>query len=157
MPRPRSRAVTSSGGKPARPRTAGAYILLFRLPEVKTISVGKLGTFRFPAGEYAYVGSALGGLEPRVGRHLKGGSSKHWHIDYVLDRAVCKRAILFPSSDDIECALAMELGAIIGTYCPADGFGSSDCACNSHLFWVGRSSIGLLRALVKSRRGILLR
>jgi sugar fermentation stimulation protein A len=49
----------------------GVYILLIALPREETIPVGKLGPIRFPEGFYAYVGSAMNGLESRVTRHLR--------------------------------------------------------------------------------------
>ena len=52
-------------------REAGTYALLLALGKEATITVGKLGTFLFPAGYYLYIGSARGGLLHRVRRHLQ--------------------------------------------------------------------------------------
>ena len=38
----------------------GTYVLLLHLPDNEQLTIGKLGTFDFPAGWYAYVGSAFG-------------------------------------------------------------------------------------------------
>ena len=65
----------------------GAYILLTHLAQGEEIEVGRLGTFLFCRGEYAYVGSAMGGLDARVARHLRAEKKLHWHIDYLLERA----------------------------------------------------------------------
>ena len=49
--------------------TKGAYALVLHLERKEEITVGRLGTFAFPAGYYLYAGSALGpgGLEARLG------------------------------------------------------------------------------------------
>ncbi|MDD1675768.1 MAG: DUF123 domain-containing protein [Methanomicrobiales archaeon] len=84
------------------------------------------------------MGSARGpGGFARVRRHVflnqKKDRRAHWHIDYLLldshfrlDVAICGH-----SRTDVECLLAEQL-------CDSDsvpGFGSSDCACHSHLFF----------------------
>jgi len=48
----------------------GSYTLLIELPEQEVIPVGKLGLIAFSQGFYAYVGSGMGGVEARIGRHL---------------------------------------------------------------------------------------
>jgi sugar fermentation stimulation protein A len=109
----------------------GTYVLFLRLPRKKWIEVGKLGAICFPAGLYAYVGSALGGWEARVNRHLNGGGKMHWHIDYLRTEAQVKGAIVFESPERLECVIS---GAIAETsHIVAPGFGSSDCDCTSHL------------------------
>ncbi len=42
------------------PVTRGSYLLVARLAYPAEIAVGRLGTSLFPAGWYAYAGSALG-------------------------------------------------------------------------------------------------
>ena len=155
MPGPRS--DMSAVRRMARSRTPGAYILLFRLTELVSLKVGRLGTFRFPPGHYAYVGSARGGLEARVGRQLRGDGKVHWHIDHLLPHAVARRALLSPSSEDIECALASAVAKMTGAAIPAPGFGSSDCRCPSHLFLLDhRATAELLRA-ARTSKAIVLR
>jgi len=56
--------------KKTKSRPTGSYALVLRLPSRRKIQVGKLGLFEFPRGHYIYLGSALGGLDARVGRHL---------------------------------------------------------------------------------------
>ena len=58
----------------ALPTERGSYALHLRLARSRVLQIGRLGRFTFPAGEYIYVGSALGagGLRSRVGRHLRG-------------------------------------------------------------------------------------
>jgi len=69
--------------------TGGTYTLVLELDRADSIEVGALGEHRFPAGWYAYTGSAFGtGGFARVDRHyeLAAGerSTRHWHIDYLL-------------------------------------------------------------------------
>jgi len=110
----------------------GDYVLLISLPRAQTITVGGLGSISFAAGGYAYVGSALGGLEARIRRHLRTAKKKHWHIDYLLERASVSRVIMAESGERLECRLAARLG---GRLEAIPGFGSSDCRCPGHLFF----------------------
>ena len=112
----------------------GSYILLIELPKAQTISVGKLKTVLFSRGYYAYVGSAMGGIKGRLGRHLGTNKKTHWHIDYLLEKATVDEAIVCESENRTECVIAQALGAQFDTI---PGFGSSDCKCHSHLFLAG--------------------
>ena len=113
----------------------GAYQLLIRLDSDKTIPVGKLGTFRFPAGFYVYTGSAMGGIDARVARHLSKIKRFHWHIDYLLEHCAIIRYAIEESSASRECELNAAMLAMDGATAPAKGFGSSDCKCRSHLVY----------------------
>jgi Uri superfamily endonuclease len=66
----------------------GAYVLYFDIETTLTLHVGSLGSSVFPAGRYAYVGSARRGIAARVSRHKRLAVEKagkiHWHIDYLL-------------------------------------------------------------------------
>jgi Uri superfamily endonuclease len=110
----------------------GGYVLLISLSRAQTVTVGGLGSIGFVAGSYAYVGSALGGLEARIRRHLKVTKKKHWHIDYLLERASVSRIIMAESGERLECRLAARLGS---QFEAVPGFGSSDCRCPGHLFF----------------------
>ena len=93
-------------------------------------------------GYYCYIGSALKGrLITRVRRHISPASSKkiHWHIDYLLTISDIKiiKLILNPSSFREECALAQTIKKLSTD--EVLGFGSSDCNCNSHLFYFGEN------------------
>ena len=101
------------------------------MPRRKQIKVGKLGMVCFPAGLYAYVGSALGGWEARVNRHLLGEGKTHWHIDYLRAEARVEGAIIFESPNRLECVISKAIAEASLTIAP--GFGSSDCNCLSHL------------------------
>jgi len=110
----------------------GSYILLLHLTETQSIAVGRLGNLHFPQGHYAYVGSAMGGFRARVNRHLKPAEKRHWHIDYLRDRAYISGIILCPTEQRTECAFAQGLGQQLDCI---SGFGASDCRCRSHLFF----------------------
>jgi len=110
----------------------GSYILLIRLPEDETLTTGRLGPVHFLRGHYAYVGSALGGLQPRLDRHLRTGKKLHWHIDYLLEKARVEEIVTCHTAERMECAIARSLGEQFELI---PGFGSSDCRCRSHLFY----------------------
>lgn len=110
----------------------GCYVLLLELPQNRVIRVGELGAVLFPKGIYAYVGSAMSGLGQRVARHLKKDKTRHWHIDYLSKEAETRGVITLRTEERLECALA---GALARDYRGVSRFGSSDCACKSHLFY----------------------
>lgn len=118
-------------------RRTGAYILLLRLADDEEIEVGRLGVTFFRRGEYAYVGSAMGGLDARIARHLRAEKKRHWHIDYLLERAAVASVLEFESSDRIECELSDTLAVSGASTAPVRGFGSSGCGCVSHLHYFG--------------------
>jgi len=103
-----------------------------QVPYDLAASVGELGTLNFKAGYYAYIGSALGGLKGRVGRHLREEKKLRWHIDYLLARSRAVDIVTAPSRTRKECAIAGELAKSLQSI---RGFGSSDCTCHSHLFY----------------------
>lgn len=113
----------------------GSYLLLLELSSSRTIQVGKLGSFLFPAGWYVYAGSALGGLEARVARHQRPSSVRRWHLDYLRAEAVVRDAIPFPGPQRCECELARALLALPAASVLAPGFGASDCRCPTHLVY----------------------
>lgn len=127
------------------PTSPGAYVLILHLPASKTIQVGRLGRFDFPAGFYAYVGSALGpgGLAGRLGRHLRRAAAgdvpgaarrPHWHVDYLLGQARLVQVWLAVSDRRLEHDWAGQMAAMPGAAVIAPGFGASDCRCLAHLF-----------------------
>ncbi len=109
----------------------GSYVLLIQLPEAQSINVGSLKTTAFPHGNYAYVGSAMGGFKSRLNRHLKSDKKPRWHIDYLLNRAFISGIILIKAEERLECAIAQALNR---QFMSVPGFGCSDCRCRSHLF-----------------------
>jgi endonuclease-3 len=114
--------------------TGGTYTLLFDLPRDVAVGVGALGECRFPAGAYAYTGSARGGGGfARVDRHRRvaGGDHdvRHWHVDYLAGHPATDLVTAVTSAGaDAECAVAARLPDG-----PVPGFGASDCDCRSHL------------------------
>lgn len=117
----------------------GAYVLVLRLRRQRRLSIGGLGSFLFNRGYYLYVGSSRRGLEARLARHRRKTKARRWHVDYLREAAEVVSALAIRSSEDLECALAEALGGISEEY--ARGFGSSDCGCESHLFFMPENPI----------------
>lgn len=119
----------------------GGYVLFAQLDAGKRIHVGSLGVIPFAEGFYAYLGSALGGFKSRVNRHLTEDKEPKWHIDYLLNEAKVLRVILCETERRLECPLSQ---ALVGGFSFIPGFGSSDCQCQSHLYFANdRSSLEL--------------
>ena len=123
----------------------GIYTLLITLDKPQTISIGKRGKVSFPAGHYAYVGSALNGLESRIVRHLKKEKALHWHIDYFLQKARIEEVIYCLTEKGKECAIAFQLDQKLK---PITHFGCSDCRCVSHLYYC--KSTHILRETIRN-------
>lgn len=121
---------------PSLPIGPGTYALIFRLSGAADLPIGRLGTFAFTPGWYAYVGSAHGpgGLRARLSRHLRAGKKCHWHIDWLTAHMPPTAIWLFASRERLECRWAQTLAALEGTEEPVWGFGASDCPCPTHLF-----------------------
>jgi Uri superfamily endonuclease len=120
----------SSGKSKDTGAEARTYQLFIRLDSDCDLTIGKLGRFIFPAGNYVYTGSARRNLAQRVARHLKKDKKKRWHIDYLLDSPYAKIVNILTFSED-ECIINQrECGAVI-----VKGFGASDCRmnCGAHL------------------------
>ena len=119
------------------PRARGSYLLVARLAHPAEIPVGRLGTFLFPAGWYAYAGSALGpgGLRARLARHRRADKRLHWHVDYLLRVSGMEAAWYLASEDSLECAWAAALASIAGHQQWPPRFGASDCRCPGHLVY----------------------
>lgn len=115
----------------------GTYILVLSLPNCRSISVGSLGMVPFDRGYYMYIGSAFGpgGLNARIGRHLRYIKKHHWHIDYLAAEASIIEVWYSKQDDRHECRWAEVLEEESDLTIPVAGFGSSDCSCSSHLFY----------------------
>ena len=113
-------------------KDSGCYIVVLKLENNLSIRVGELGQQSFRKGYYLYVGSAKRALTKRMNRHGRIRKNFHWHIDYLRNTAIFQKALPVRSPDDLECLLARSIGSIAGW--SVKGFGSSDCACKSHLF-----------------------
>jgi len=104
----------------------------------RSVSVGSLGTIEIDAEEYCYVGSAMNGLDGRIGRHLREEKKIRWHIDRLTISADVKEAYV-PSEHIRECVLS-EMAQSSGCIPVHKGFGCSDCRCGTHLFLVDGNS-----------------
>jgi len=114
-------------------RDRGSYLLLLRLSRERRIEVGRLGPLVFPSGWHIYVGSAMAGLSARLARHARLRKRHHWHIDHLRQAADGVVALPIRSSRREECELARAVAALLEP--GPRGFGCSDCACATHLFW----------------------
>jgi Uri superfamily endonuclease len=115
----------------------GTYALIFSAYRKSQLKIGKLGTLQLKPGFYIYVGSAFGpgGLKARIAHHRKRASRPHWHIDYLS--SFLELIEIWHTYDPIhrEHQWAKTLSGTRGATIPLIGFGSSDCRCNSHLFY----------------------
>ena len=114
-------------------RRPGTYILVIALGSDTVLDVGALGTLTFPSGTYCYVGSAMGGLDQRVSRHLSRTKTVRWHIDRLTMAADSVEAFVSYPDPVPECTLASMAGSC-GMEPFVEGFGCSDCKCRTHLF-----------------------
>ncbi len=125
----------------------GTYVLFLHIPCDTIVNVGSLGTISFQEGYYCYVGSAMGGLDQRINRHLSKKKRLRWHIDHLT--MLSDDVYAFESSGSYipECDLARLLSDN-GSIPAVEGFGCSDCNCSTHLFRV--EPVFLERILVKN-------
>jgi len=116
---------------------AGTYALVLASTKAAPIRVGRLGTLQLEPGFYVYVGSAHGpgGLRARLANHLKPSTRPHWHVDYLRAHANPVEVWYANDRNRWECRWAACLGRMRGASVPLKGFGSSDCQCESHLFF----------------------
>ena len=118
----------------------GTYILLLFLRKGVRLQIGKLGSFDFKRGYYAYAGSAFGpgGLAARLKHHRSISARPHWHIDYLRRAATLMDIWISSTPARCEHAWAEKLATLDIGLCPVKGFGSSDCGCYSHLVYFER-------------------
>lgn len=123
--------------------TKGTYLLVAHLEHEVEIQIGRLGTFAFATGWYAYAGSALGpgGLHARLARHARSDKRLHWHIDYLLQHAVLETTWQAAYPERLECAWAKAVQELPGAQIPVHGFGASDCRCAAHLVFLPQRPI----------------
>ncbi len=110
------------------------YQLFITLKRPVTVTIGRLGRFDLPVGEYIYTGSAKRNIEARIARHLRKEKRLRWHIDYLLTSPGADVTRVNRSQMD-ECRLNQQVeGEVI-----VKGFGASDCkaGCGSHLKYTG--------------------
>jgi Uri superfamily endonuclease len=113
----------------------GTYILVLQCKSNAQVEIGKWGRLDIEPGYYLYVGSAFGpgGLKARVGRHVRTGKAKRWHIDYLREYMALIDVWYSYDNQKLEHQWAQALIAVPGMN-PIKGFGCSDCQCYSHLF-----------------------
>jgi len=119
----------------ARPAT---YALLLSSTKNGRIRVGRLGDMRLQPGFYIYVGSAFGpgGVRARVNHHLQVSSRPRWHLDYLRPHARVEEVWVCHDRKNREHMWARSLSSMPGVSVPMRGFGSSDCGCEAHLFFL---------------------
>ena len=118
----------------------GTYILMLYVNKETVLQIGKLGSFTFMRGTYAYAGSAFGpgGLAARLKHHRSISTRPHWHIDYLRRAASLGDIWVSAKPERLEHVWAEQLLTFESGQCPVKGFGSSDCACYSHLVYFKR-------------------
>ncbi len=128
-------------GDTSRVHTQGVYVVWLYLPQTIPISVGRLGTHQFPAGTYAYCGSAQRTLQSRLRRHAAKEKPLRWHIDYLSVHCDFLGHDSWVVSRAGECRLAGRLQQLPQAHLPLQGFGSSDCRCVSHLVFIDKQPL----------------
>lgn len=123
------------------PVASGIYGLILWLPHASRVRVGRLGTYDFPAGWYAYWGSAHGpgGIAARVQHHLTPAVRPHWHLDFLRPYSQIKAVLFTVHPDDLECQWVQHALTFPKATAPVLGFGSRDCRqkCPAHLLYFG--------------------
>jgi Uri superfamily endonuclease len=71
-------------------------------------------------------------LDNRIRRHLGKKKKIYWHIDYLLKNANIVNVFYKEGKKRYECNIAKSLDENLNKII---GFGSSDCNCESHLFF----------------------
>ncbi len=129
-----------------------SYLLVLENRKEQKKRVGCLGTVRFAAGFYVYVGSGGTNVVKRIRRHMASSKRLRWHIDYLTtgrNRMKSVDARVYPGVP--ECSLAARLARELVSI---SRFGASDCACPTHLFLAATRS-ALASAIARlSRCGV---
>jgi Uri superfamily endonuclease len=134
----------------------GIYTLIIQLKASASIKIGALGRIKLPKNKYLYTGSARGSgassIEGRIGRHLRKTKRSFWHIDYLLNHELSQILALVYSETQrsMECKVNDSIRRELRASSSAPHFGSSDCACQTHLLQVADERT--IEQLVKSVR-----
>lgn len=110
------------------------YQLRIHVARPLRLSIGRLGEFDFPVGDYVYTGSAKRNFEARIARHLRQEKALRWHIDYLLAASgVTVMEVIRSETGECELNRTTPGRVLIA------GFGASDCkhGCGSHLKYLG--------------------
>src|SRR5690606_22892899 len=97
--------------KADRAQDSGLYIMWLRIDAPCRVQIGALGEMAFPAGVYAYVGSAQRSRMPRIRRHLRSDKPLRWHFDYLRSHGSVFAVSLARGAKAEECGLARSLRA----------------------------------------------
>ena len=77
----------------------------------------------------------MGGLAGRIRRHLRRDKRLRWHIDYLTQEGTIIEVFWTEWPQRLECSWAHAATAVGGATPVVKGFGSSDCKCQTHLFY----------------------
>ena len=124
------------------------YILWITLDKDIYAEIGSLGKINFKRGTYLYVGSAKKNFQARIERHLLKKKRIFWHIDYLLSLNGAKIRQIWVTNKIKECNMAQFLYK--KGYNLINRFGSSDCKCRSHLFFINKG-MAKAQGLLKKR------
>lgn len=114
------------------------YAIYLYVDKEQTIVIGKLGKFTFQKGTYVYVGSTKRNIQARINRHCSLDKVMRWHFDYLRPAGTITKIITY-GNDLGECELLEKLRKKENGSFPVKGFGSSDCKCYSHLFYISEN------------------
>ena len=123
------------------------YLLSIILTEDIEIIVGKLGKLHLKKGHYLYIGSAKRNFDSRINRHLSKNKKIHWHIDYLLILNQVRIDNIWRCIANKECHMAYFLNK--ENYRFISNFGSSDCDCQSHLFFIDKNEKKVKNLIIK--------
>ncbi len=131
----------------------GTYALVFTCNKTRAVEIGKLGTLNVQPGYYIYIGSAFGpgGIKGRVGHHLRQQPRAHWHVDYLKPHCSLLEIWIEYSDHKHEVQWARSLSECKNTATPMNGFGASDTAAASHLFYLKTRPEPRLLAIIRPR------
>ncbi|MDP2965434.1 MAG: GIY-YIG nuclease family protein [Pelolinea sp.] len=119
------------------PAEPGSYIIFGRLADEVCFTSGLFSGQLLTRGYYLYTGSAFGpgGLRARIARHLKPGTKKFWHFDYLKALIQIEEIWYSPGGKNQECQFIKALQDLDYSSFPFLKFGSSDCrhGCQAHL------------------------
>jgi Uri superfamily endonuclease len=76
-----------------------------------------------------------GGVFARLRHHSRISQRPHWHLDYLRRETEFVEAFALCSPERKECAWARLIASHQEASEPMTGFGSSDCKCDTHLFY----------------------
>jgi Uri superfamily endonuclease len=116
---------------------------VFRCDCTDTVAIGRLGPMQLCPDWYIYVGSAFGpcGLRARIGHHQRTAERPRWHLDYL--RARLSISGVWYCGFRCEHEWAARIAAMRGATVVLPGFGSSDCRCETHLYWFDRCPLAV--------------